>query len=495
MERYNLIVIGGGSGGLTVAAIAAILGARVALLEKGQMGGDCLNYGCVPSKALLKAAKVAYMIRTAADYGLTALPPLPPQELKSVMDYVRSAQSCLAPHDSVERFTSLGVEVIQGSGRVLSPHTVEVAGTGRILWGRHLVLATGSRPKVPAIRGLADVGFLTNESVFECDTLPASLLVVGGGPIGSELGQAFARLGSRVTVASSSEHILPREDADVAEVLSQQFCREGITVLDRCRAVWAERHNGQKHVGLLTPQGERIVEVGEILVAAGRQPNTEDLGLEQIGVSFDERGVHIDRRCRTNIPSIWAVGDVAGAPYFSHWASHQARLVARNTLFPWTSTYDDATLPWTTFTQPEVARIGLSEAEAQARGITYAIYRSAFADNDRAICEGEPEGFAKVLTRKGTGKILGAAIVHMHAGELLAELTIAKKCGLSLAKLASAIHVFPTLSEVHRSLGDAYLLQRTTPRLRRFLSPIFAWLRRGIQLKGEGSWLSLTPMD
>jgi pyruvate/2-oxoglutarate dehydrogenase complex dihydrolipoamide dehydrogenase (E3) component len=305
MERYNLIVIGGGSGGLTVAVIAAIPGARVALLEKGQMGGDCLNYGCVPSKALLKAAKVAYMIRTAAAYGLTALPPLPPQDLKSVMDYVRSAQLSIAPHDSVERFTSLGVEVIEGSGRVLSPHAVEVTGTGQILWGRHLLLATGSHPKVPAIRGLVDVGFLTNESIFECNILPESLLVVSGGPIGTELGQALARLGSRVTVASSSEHILPREDADVA----------------------------------------------------------------------------------------------------------------------------------------------------------------------------------------------GAAVVHMHAGELLAELTIAKKYGLSLTKLASTIHVFPTLSEVHRSLGDVYLLQRTTPRLRKFLSPIFAWLRGRIRLKGEGPWLSLTPMD
>jgi pyruvate/2-oxoglutarate dehydrogenase complex dihydrolipoamide dehydrogenase (E3) component len=479
MERYNLVVIGGGSGGLTVAAIGAILGARVALVEKERMGGDCLNYGCVPSKALLKAAKVAYAIRTAADYGLTAVPSLPPQDLKQVMDYVRSVQGRIAPHDSVERFNRLGVDVLLGGARLHSPHEVELMSTGEILWGRHLVLAAGSRPKIPAIRGLEDVGYLTNESVFGCVTLPASLLVVGGGPVGTELAQAFARLGSHVTIASSTEHILPREDADVAEVLSQQLRREGIAIWDRCRAIWATWYNGKKRVGLQTTDGEQVIDVDEILVAAGRQPNTEDLGLEQAGVAFDKRGVRTDKRCRTNIPSIWAVGDVAGAPYFSHWASHQARVVARNTLFPSTTTYDLTALPWTTFTQPEVARLGFSEAEAQTMGVSYDISRAPFAENDRATCDGEAEGFAKVLTRKGTGKIIGAAIVHAHAGELLAELTIAKKYGLSLTKLANTIHVYPTLSEVHRSLGDAYLLQHQVPRARRWLWPIFAWLRRG----------------
>jgi pyruvate/2-oxoglutarate dehydrogenase complex dihydrolipoamide dehydrogenase (E3) component len=478
MERYNLVVIGGGSAGLTVAAIAAILGARVALVEKERMGGDCLNYGCVPSKALLKVAKVAYTIRTAADYGLTRVPSLPPQDLKHVMDYVRSVQAEIAPHDSVERFNLLGVDVFLGGGRLLSSHEVELLGGGEILWGRHLVLATGSRPKIPAMRGLKEVGYLTNESVFACTTLPTSLLVVGGGPVGTELAQAFARLGSHVTIASSSEHILPREDADVAGVLSQQLQREGIAIWDRCRAIWAAWYNGRKRVGLQTIDGERAIDVDEILVAAGRQPNTEDLGLERVGVAFDENGVGIDRRCRTNIPSIWAVGDVAGVPYFSHWASHQARVVARNTLFPGTTTYDDTALPWTTFTQPEVARIGFSEAEAQAMGVSYRISRTSFAENDRAICDGEAEGFAKVLIRKRTRKVLGAAIVHAHAGELLAELTVAKKHGLSLTKLASTIHVYPTLSEVHRSLADAYLLQHAAPRARRWLSPVFAWLRR-----------------
>lgn len=479
MERYNLIVIGGGSGGLTVAAIAALLGARVALLEKSRMGGDCLNYGCVPSKALLKAAKVAYTVRTAARYGLTAVPPLPPQGLKSIMDYVRAVQARIAPRDSVEHFSSLGVEVVRGRGRLRSPHEVQVLETGQMLWGRHIVLATGSRPKIPAIRGLDEVGFLTNETVFSCEALPERLLVVGGGPIGVELGQAFARFGARVTIASSSEHILAREDADVTAVLAQQLQCEGVSIWDRCRALWAECRNGQTRVGLMTSQGERVVEVDQLLIATGRRANTEDLGLTQVGIAFGERGVRTDRQCRTNIPSVWAVGDVAGSPYFSHWASHQGRVVARNILFPGSSSYDAATLPWTTFTQPEVARVGLAEAEAQSRGIPYDLYSCPFRENDRAVCDGETEGFAKVLTRKGTGKIIGAVIVHMHAGELLAELTIAKKYGLPLTKLSRAIHVYPTLSEVHRALGDAYLLQRATPRVRKFLSPVFTWLRRG----------------
>jgi pyruvate/2-oxoglutarate dehydrogenase complex dihydrolipoamide dehydrogenase (E3) component len=480
MERYNLIVIGAGAGGLTLAAVAALLGARVALLEESRMGGDCLNYGCIPSKALLKVAKIAYTIRTASDYGLTGVPALPPQELKGVMDYVRAVQAQIAPHDSVERFASLGVEVFIGGGRLHSPHEVEVLGSGQVLWGRHIVLATGSRPRIPDIRGLEETGFLTNETVFACDTLPESLLIIGGGPIGTELGQAFSRLGSRVTIASSSDHLLPREDTDVAEVLARQLRKEGVSIWDRSRAIWAARQNGRKHVGVVTPEGERVVAVDEILVATGRQPNTERLGLEEIEVAYDDRGVRTDRRGRTNIRSIWAIGDVVGPPFFSHWASHQARIVARNTLFPGSAPYDDDTLPWTTFTQPEVARVGLSEAEAQARGIPYDVFTAPFTENDRAVCDGEREGFAKILTRKGRRRILGAAIVHMRAGELLGELTVAKKYGLPLTKLANAIHVYPTGSEIHRALGDAYLLQKLTPTVRRMLTPIFRWLRRGL---------------
>ncbi len=314
--------------------------------------------------------------------------------------------------------------------------------------------------------------------MFDCDRLPATLLVIGGGPVGAELGQAFARLGSRVTIASGATHVLPREDPDVAEVLAQSLRREGVTLLDRARAVSASHRDGKKHVTLRTPDGERTIAVDEILVAAGRRQNTDDLALKEVGVAFDERSVRIDRTCRTSVPSIWAIGDVAGPYQFTHWANYQARIVVRNTLFPGTSSCDLDTVPWTTFTEPEVARVGLSEAEARERGIAYDVFTAGFEDNDRAICDGEPEGFVKVLTRRGRGTILGAAIVHTHAGELLAELVLAKKHGLGLSKLSSPIHVYPTLAEANRAVGDAYRRGKLRPTMKNLLARIFAWLRR-----------------
>lgn len=478
MERYNLIVLGAGSGGLTVAAGGAAVGARVALLEKHRMGGDCLNYGCVPSKAFLRAAKVAHTLRTATMYGINVGMAAAKHDLKSVMDYVRAARARIAPHDSVERFTGLGVDVHLSAGRLKSAHEVTLVGEGTTVWSRHIVLATGSRPRIPDVPGLGDAGFLTNETVFDCDRLPAALLVIGGGPIGAELGQAFGRLGSRVTIVSASDHILPREDEDVAGVLARQLRQDGVTVLDRARAIRASRSNGLKRVTVRLPEGERSIDVDEILVAAGRRPNIEDLGLEDVGVAVDERAVRIDAKCRTTVPSVWAVGDVAGPYQFTHWANYQARIVIRNALFPGSWACDFDNVPWTTFTEPEVARVGLSEADARRRGIAYDLFTASFEDNDRALCDGEPEGFVKILARKGRGAILGAAIVHSHAGELLAELVLAKKHGLDLAKLSTPIHVYPTLAEANRAVGDAYLRGRLRPGMRRVLSALYAWLRR-----------------
>jgi pyruvate/2-oxoglutarate dehydrogenase complex dihydrolipoamide dehydrogenase (E3) component len=328
------------------------------------------------------------------------------------------------------------------------------------------------------VPGLAEAGFVTNETVFECERLPASLLVIGGGPIGAELGQAFARLGSRVTVASGAEHILPREDADAATVLAARLAREGVVVLDRTRAVRVGRHDGVKRVTLRTPEGERTIDVEEILVAAGRRPSTEDLGLERVGIAYDDRGVRVDRTCRTSVPSVWAVGDVAGRYQFTHWANYEARIVIRNTLFPGAWSCDLDTVPWTTFTDPEVARVGLSETEARERGVPHDVFTAPFEDNDRALCDGEPDGLVKVLTRKGTAAILGAVIVHAHAGELLAELVLAKKHRLGLSKLSTPIHVYPTLAEANRAVGDAYVLGRLSPSMKRVLTRVFAWLRR-----------------
>jgi pyruvate/2-oxoglutarate dehydrogenase complex dihydrolipoamide dehydrogenase (E3) component len=372
----------------------------------------------------------------------------------------------------------MGVDVHLTAGRLRSAHEMTLAGEGTTIWGRHIVLATGSRPRIPDVPGLRECGFLTNETVFDCDRLPASLLVIGGGPVGTELGQAFGRLGSQVTIASASEHLLPREDEDLAGVLARRLREEGVSVLDRTRVIRAAQSNGLKQVTVRVPEGERTIGVEEILVAAGRQPNVEDLGLDDVGVAFDERAVRIDARCRTTVSSIWAVGDVAGPYQFTHWANYQARIVIRNALFPGSWACDFHTVPWTTFTEPEVARVGLSEAEARQRGVPYDLFTASFEDNDRALCDGEFDGFVKVLTKNGRDAILGAAIVGPHAGELLAEMVLAKKHKLGLSKLSTPIHVYPTLAEANRALGDAYLLRRLRPGLRRALSALFAWGRR-----------------
>ena len=479
MERYNLVVVGAGSGGLVVAAGGAGLGARVALLEKHKMGGDCLNYGCVPSKALLKAAKVAQAARAAGRFGLRGIQDPGPQDLRAVMDYVRSRQAHIAPHDSVERFTGLGVEVIRSAGRIVSPHEV-VAENGRRLHGRHIVLATGSRPFVPPIEGLAAAGYLTNETVFDLDTLPGRLAVIGGGPVGAELGQAFARLGSRVTIISSSAHILPREDEDVSAILAERLGGEGITILDSARAEAVGLRGDVKVVSVTTAAGGRSLEVeaDAILIAAGRAPNVESLGLEAVGVAMDGRFVKTDAMGRTSVPSIWAIGDVAGRYLFTHWAGYQARGIIRNTLFPGRSSIDDGNVPWTTFTDPEIAHVGLTEKEASRKGIDHAVFKVPFDGNDRAVCDGEHAGyFAKAMAGR-KGAILGATIVHPHAGDLLAEIVLARRKGLTLKDLSDTIHTYPTLSEINRSLGDAYRKTTLTPSTKKLLTKAYAWLRR-----------------
>lgn len=475
MERYNVIVIGAGSGGLVVAAGAAGLGARVALVEKGPMGGDCLNAGCVPSKALLAAARARRGSREARRFGLDPIVP-GPQEFLPVREYVRSVQARIAPNDSIQRFEGLGVEVLVGAGRLRSAHEVEVG--DRVLWGRHIVVATGSRAAVPDLPGLAEAGFLTNESVFDVDALPASLAVVGGGPVGVELGQAFARLGSRVTIVSSSPHVCPREDPEAAAALAASLRREGVTILDGAVAAAVARRGGKKVVAVSTASGGGVeVEADEILVAAGRRPSVEGLGLEAAGVRYSTGGIEIDETCRTNVPSVWAVGDVTGGPFFTHWAGHQARVVVRNVLFPGTARHDLANLPRTTFTDPEIAHVGLGEAEARARGLRFQLFRVGFESVDRAVCDGTADGsFAKVVAGR-QGRILGATIVHPNAGELLAELVLAKKHGIGLDGLSGTIHAYPGLSEVNRALGDAYLRTKLTRGFRAGLERAFRWTR------------------
>ena len=482
MERYNIVVIGAGSGGLTVAAGAAGLGARVALIEKHKMGGDCLNYGCVPSKALLRAAKAVHHVREAPRFNVRNTSDPGPQDAKAIMDYVRSCQAHIAPHDSVERFEGLGVEVFvdHGGGVIRSPNQVEVGSTGRILDTKQIVVATGSRARLPEIPGLTEAGFLTNETIFDVETLPPRFLVMGGGPIGTELGQAFSRLGSKVTIVSSREHICPKEDADIAQVLSDALRAEGMTILDNSRAVKVEVRGGAKHVTVQDKAGGATQEVivDEILVATGRRPNIESLNLEGVGVQFDAAGITTDDTCRTNIPSIWAIGDVAGRYLFTHWAGYQGRTIVRNILFPGTAKVEYDNLPWTTFTEPEIAHVGLTEERAIQEGVPHQVLKAFFKVNDRAVCDGQQEHhFAKVTADK-KGKILGATIVHPHAGDLLAEIVLAKKWGLTLDKLSSTIHAYPTLSEIGRSLGDANMRTKLTPSTKRRLTKFFAWIRR-----------------
>lgn len=490
MERYNLAVIGAGSGGLVVAAGGAALGARVALFERqairyekggrgvAAMGGDCLHFGCVPSKALLRAAKAARALAEAPRFGVRGEGSSEPQDLAGALEYVRRAQAKIAPHDSVERFTALGVDVLLGSVRLAGPHEVESDGTR--VRARHVVLATGSRARIPEVPGLTEAGFLTNETVFSLARLPARLLVIGGGPVGVELGQAFARLGSRVTVVSSSPHVCPREDADAAEVLAARLRTEGVTLLDGARAERACARGAEKVVAVRNGRGEAAeIVADEILVAAGRRPSTEGLNLEGVGVAVDAHGVVADARCRTSVRSIWAIGDVAGRAHFTHWAGHQAGVVLRNTLSPVAfARCDAANLPWVTYTDPEIARVGWNETDAKREGLFHRVFKVPFARNDRAVCDGtHEEGFAKVLVDR-KGKIMGATIVHPHAGDLVGEVVLAKKHGLPLSALGSVIRPYPTLSEIHGALAREEMKTALTPRRRRLLAALAAFLRR-----------------
>ncbi len=489
MERYNLVVLGGGSGGLVVAAGGAALGARVALVERHPvdypregrsvraMGGDCLHWGCVPSKALIRAAKAMHHARGLGRFGLGEAPAVPP-DLGAVMDWVRSRQARIAPHDSVERFAGLGVDVYEGAGHLASAHEVEV--NGARLWGRHLIVATGSRPKVPEIPGLAEAGYVTNETVFALRTLPESLLVMGGGPIGAELGQSFARLGSKVTIVSSTPHLCPKEDADVAAVLARRLRGEGVVILDAARATSVEARDGRKRVTVRRKDGsEAGVVAQEILVAAGRRPNVEGLNLDGVGVANAPAGIRIDAKCRTNVPSIWAIGDAAGPPLFTHWAGHQAGVVLRNTLSPVAfARCDLANVPRVTFTEPEIAHVGLTLRAAEEQKVSFSAFTADFAHNDRAVCDGEEgDAFARILVGR-KGEILGATIVHPRGGDLLAEIVLARKHGLPVSALGSVIRAYPSLPEIHGALAREVLRASLTPARKKILSMLAAFGRR-----------------
>lgn len=472
--EYDLCVIGGGSAGLVAAAGAAALGAKVVLVEKHKMGGDCLNYGCVPSKALLHSAKVAQIMRDAGDAAIAAQ--VPDVSLERVMQRVRAVIQTIEPNDSPERFRSLGVEVIFGAGMFTGQQAFEV--NGRVLSARKFIIATGSHPAVPDIPGLKEVPYLTNETVFDLDEPVPRLIVLGGGPIGVELGQAFVRLGSEVHLVDRQDRILPREDAELAEVVAKCLVREGVQLHLGVTTVRIEGSAGNLRALVRNAQGEeRWIEGSHLLVAAGRRASVDGLGLEAAGVQVANGRIVTDKRLRTANHDIYACGDVVGPYQFTHMAEHHAGVALRGALFHLPARIEERVIPWCTFTDPELARVGLSEAEARAQGIAYRAYTFPFAEVDRAITDGATAGLAKILTAPN-GRLLGAAIVGPNAGELIHEYVLALSRNLKVGDLANVIHIYPTLSQINRRVANEQLKSKLTPAAKR-------WMRRLFGLRGN----------
>lgn len=473
-DVYNLVVLGAGTAGLVATAGAAALGARVALIEERLMGGDCLNFGCVPSKAVIRASRAAYALNEACEYGGNT-PGAIPFNFSRAMERMRRLRAEISSHDSVRRFTSLGAQVFLGAAMFTSRSTVDVDGLQ--LKFKKAIIATGGRPAHPQIPGLAEAGFLTNETVFSLTESPARLLVIGAGPIGCELAQAFQRLGSQVTILTRGSRILPREDPDVSSLLTGRFEQEGIRIIVEANIRRAEQQNDDKVIHFA--RGTSLEEVAgtEILVSVGRVPNTEGLDLEAAGVEYDAKGVKVNDRLRTTNPNIYAAGDICSPFKFTHAAEAMARIALQNALFFGRKKASSLVIPWTTYTDPEVAHVGLTEPEARNRGYQVETFTLPFAEVDRAILDGETEGFARVHMDVKTRRILGATLVSRHAGESIGELVLAMTQGLKLEVLSGVIHPYPTQAEVVKRLGDASLKSRLKPWMRRLLEKYFSFRR------------------
>lgn len=480
----NLIVIGAGSAGLVSAYIAAAAKAKVTLVEANKMGGDCLNFGCVPSKALIKSARIAHQMRHADHYGLEPVEPKVP--FSAVMERIHKVIAEIEPHDSVERYTGLGVEVLQGYAKLIDPWTVEIAlndgGTQR-LTTRAIIIATGAQPFVPPIPGLAEIGYLTSDNMWErlrdCPAVPQRLVVLGGGPIGCELAQSFARLGSEVTQIEMAPRLMMREDEDAAALVEASMKADGVNVLTSHKAVACGTDAGEKWIEVEKDGAKVRFGFDEIIVAVGRAPRLKGFGLEELGIKVD-RVVETNEYLQTLHPNILAAGDVAGPYQFTHVAGHQAWFAAINALFGDLKRFkaDYSVIPWATFTDPEVARVGLSEAEARKKKIPHEVTRFGIDDLDRAIADGSARGFVKVLTVPGKDKILGATIVGEHAGDLLAEFVFAMKHGHGLGKILGTIHIYPTLAEANKLVAGQWRRNHINGFLLSLLERFQTW-RRG----------------
>ena len=477
----NLVVIGAGAAGLVTAYIAAAVKARVTLVEKHRMGGDCLNTGCVPSKALIRTARILAQLRRARDYGLKSA--TAEFDFAQVMERVQRVVTTIAPHDSVSRYTQLGVECLEGEAKIVSPWEVEVrsdSGATRRLTTRSIVIAAGARPLVPPIPGLDEVGYLTSDNVWDLRTLPKRMVVLGGGPIGCELTQAFARLGAKLTQVEMLPRILMREDPEVSSTVMERFREEGIDVLVNHKAKRFLVENGQK-VLIAEHEGRDVrVEFDAVLVAVGRIANTAGYGLEELGIPLEKANtIQTNSYLQTIYPNVYACGDVAGPYQFTHTAAHQAWYASVNALFGAFRKFraDYSVIPWATFTDPEVARVGLNETEAKERGTAYEVTAYPIDDLDRAIADEEAHGFVKVLTEPGKDVILGVTIVGDHAGDLIAEFVAAMRHGLGLNKILSTIHIYPTLAESNKYVAGVWKRAHAPRRLLAMVEKYHAWMR------------------
>ena len=473
---YDLVAIGGGTAGIISAVGTAGLGGKAALIERHLLGGDCLNCGCVPSKALIRAARGAHEVAVAKEFGVRGSVEAT-VTFAEVMARMRQLRARISHHDSAERFTSLGVDVYLGNARFTGPDSLEVA--SQKLTFKRCVIATGARAAKPDVPGLEEAGYLTNETIFSLTELPRRLIVIGGGPVGCELAQAFRRFGSQVKLITRGPRLLPKDDPAAAEVIEKQFAREGIILHLATQTIRAQRSATGKEIVAAKNGKEETLVADAILVAVGRAPNIEGLALEAAGVKFSARGVEVDDFLRTANRRIYAAGDIVGGYQFTHAADAMARICIQNAFFSTPffgrKRLSSLVVPWTTYTDPEVAHVGLTSAAAAEQGIEITSYREDLSRVDRAILDGEEEGFAVVHCRKGTGKVVGATIVASHAGEMFGEISLLMTRRLPLSALASTIHCYPTQVEVLKRIADQYNKSRLTPRVAALLRTILRW--------------------
>jgi len=475
--KYNLVILGAGSAGLVSAIGASSLGAKVAIVEKSFIGGDCLNFGCVPSKAVIRSARVMGEIRKSAEHGIN-ISGETEVDFGKVMERMRRLRAQISQNDSVERYVSLGCHVFFGQGRFVDRHSFEV--DGKKIRFRKAVIATGGGPARPDIQGLSEVGYLTNETVFSLTKRPNKLAVIGGGPLGVELAQAFCRLGAAVTIIQRNRQFLPREDRDAANLLGEVLQREGVICKLETQVKKVAENAGKKVLFLTGPEGEEIIEVDEILVGVGRIPNVEGLNLEAAGVVYNQiEGVRVNKFLQTTNRNIYAAGDVCYPYKFTHTAEATARIVIQNALFLKSAKHSSLVIPWCTYTDPEIAHVGMYEKDALDKGISVETFTKSFIDVDRAVLDGEEEGFIKIHVKKGKSKILGATIVAKNAGDLLSEITLAMVTGKGVKPMCRGmIHPYPTQSDIVKRAASQYYEKKMSPFLTKILKRWFSWKRK-----------------